>query len=59
MRTGSFPGVKQPGLSVDHPPSCSVEVKEIVELYTTPVLRLHGLLYGELYLFPFLLSETR
>ena len=31
----SFPGVKQPGRCVDHPPS-SVEVKERVELYLYP-----------------------
>ena len=31
--TVSFPGVKQPGRGVDHPPSSSAEVKERVELY--------------------------
>ena len=31
--TGSFPGVKQPGGGVDHPPLSSAEVKERVELY--------------------------
>jgi hypothetical protein len=29
----SFPGVKRPGLGVDHPPPSSAEVKERVELY--------------------------
>ena len=29
----SFPGVKRPGRGVDHPPPCSAEVKERVELY--------------------------
>jgi len=29
----SFPGVKQPGHGVDHPPPSSAEVKERVELY--------------------------
>jgi hypothetical protein len=33
MGTGSFPGVKQPGRDVDHPPPSSAEVKERVELY--------------------------
>jgi len=33
MGTGSFPGVKRPGLGVDHPPASSAEVKERVELY--------------------------
>jgi len=28
MGTGSFPGVKRPGLGVDHPPPSSVEVKK-------------------------------
>jgi hypothetical protein len=30
MGTGSFPGVKRPGLGVDHPPLSSTEVKEIL-----------------------------
>jgi hypothetical protein len=30
--TGSFPGVKQPGRGIDHPPPSSAEVKERVEL---------------------------
>jgi hypothetical protein len=33
MGTGSFPGVKQSGRGVDHPPPSSGEVKERVELY--------------------------
>jgi len=33
MGAGSFPGVKRPGRGVDHPPPCSAEVKEIVDLY--------------------------
>jgi hypothetical protein len=33
MGTGSFPGVKQPGRGVDHPPPSIAEVKERVELY--------------------------
>jgi len=33
MGTRYFPGVKQPGSGVDHPPSFSVEVKERVGLY--------------------------
>ena len=33
MGTGSFPGVKQPGRGVEHPPTSSAEVKERVELY--------------------------
>ena len=33
MGTGSLPGVKRPGLGVDHPPPPSAEVKERVELY--------------------------
>jgi hypothetical protein len=30
---GTFPGVKQPGHGVDHPPPSSTEVKERVELF--------------------------
>jgi len=33
MHTGSFPGVKRPGRGVDHPSTCSAEVKERVALY--------------------------
>jgi hypothetical protein len=33
MDTGSFLGVKRPGLDVYHPPPPSAEVKERVELY--------------------------
>ena len=42
--TGSFPGVKRPGLGVDHPPPLSAEVKERVELTSTSPLGLRGLL---------------
>ena len=33
MGTGSFPGVKQLGCGIDHPPPSSVNIKERVELY--------------------------
>ena len=33
MGTGSFPGVKQLGCGIDHPPPSSVDAKERVELY--------------------------
>jgi len=32
ISTGSFPGVKRPGLGVDHPPPSSAEVKEKIDL---------------------------
>ena len=37
MGTWSFPGVKRPGLGVDHPSPSSTEVKEIVDLISTPL----------------------
>jgi len=46
----SFPGVKWPGRGVEHSPPSSVEVKERMELYATPPLGLHGLLWGQIYL---------
>jgi len=33
MDTESFPGVKRPGLAVDHSPTSRGEVKETAELY--------------------------
>ena len=33
MRTGSFPGVKQPGRGADHPPPSKCRGQERVELY--------------------------
>jgi len=49
MRTVSFPGVKRPGLGVDHTPPSSAEVKVRVELYIYSPLGLRGLFLGELY----------
>jgi len=49
MGTGSFPEVKRLGRSVDHSPPSSAEVKERVELYSTPPLGLRGLFWGDLY----------
>ena len=51
LGTGSFPGVKRPGYGVDHPSPSSAEVKERVELYSTPSLGLRGLFLGERYLY--------
>jgi len=48
--TGSFPGVKQPGRGVDHPPPSSAEVEETVELKSAR-LGFRGLFWGELYLY--------
>jgi hypothetical protein len=36
-------GVKRPGREADHSPPSSTEVKEWVELYLHPPLRLHGM----------------
>jgi len=41
--TGSFPGVKRSGRGVDHPPPSSAEVKERLELTSTPPTGLRGL----------------
>jgi hypothetical protein len=35
-------GVKRPGREADHSPPSGAEVKEYVELYPTPPIRLHG-----------------
>jgi len=43
--------VKRTGRGVDHSPLSSVEVKARVELYLYTPLGLHGLFYGELYLY--------
>ena len=51
MGTGSYPGVKRPGLGVDHPPPYSAKVKERVSYTATPPMGLRGLLKGELYLY--------
>ena len=44
MGTGSFPGVKQTGHGVDHPPPSSAEVEGRVKLYIYSLLGLRGLL---------------
>jgi hypothetical protein len=41
--TESLPGTQRPGRGVNHPSPSSARVKEIVELYPTPPLGLHGL----------------
>jgi len=55
MATGSFPGVKWPGLGVDHPLPPSAEVKEKESYTSTPTLGLRGLLWGEIYLYLYLI----
>jgi hypothetical protein len=45
----SFLGVKRPGRGIDPSPQSSTEVKERVELYSSPSLGLHGLFYREIY----------
>jgi hypothetical protein len=46
--TGFFPWVKRPGRGVDYPPPSSAEVKERVELISTPPMGLCDLYWGEL-----------
>jgi len=49
MGTGSFPRVNRPELCVDHPPTCSAEAKERMELYLYSPLCLHELFRSELH----------
>jgi len=49
MGTGSFPGVKRPGLGVDHPPHLVPNLKKEYSCTSTPPLDLRGLLQAELY----------
>ena len=58
MGTGSFPGLKRPGLGVDHQPTSSAEVKERIELNLYISLNLRGLLQSDLYLYIYLLSRS-
>jgi hypothetical protein len=52
MGTGSFPGVKQPGSSVNHPSPTSTEVKEREELYLYSPSGPSWPVLGERYLLP-------
>jgi len=44
MGTGSFPGIKQPGRGVDHPPPSGARLKKEQSYTSTPPLSLRGLL---------------
>jgi len=57
MCTGSFPGVKQPGRGIDHPPLSSAEVKERVGLNLYSTLGPSWLVLG--WALPFLFSFPR
>ena len=46
-----FPGVKRPGRGVNHPHISNAEVKERVEVSSTPSQGLRGLFQGEFYLY--------
>jgi hypothetical protein len=37
-----FPGVKRPGLDVDHSPTCIVDIKNDLSYTSTPHIRFHG-----------------
>ena len=43
MGTESFPGVKRPGLGVDHPPHLAPRLKKEYSYTSTPLLGLRGL----------------
>ena len=47
MGTGSFPGVKQTGRGVDHPPHLATRLKKEQSYTSTPPLDLRGLFWGE------------
>ena len=49
MGTGFFPGVKQPGRGVDHPPHLAPRLKKEHSYTSTPCLGIRGLFQGELY----------
>jgi hypothetical protein len=51
----SFPGAKRPGRGVDHPPHLAPRLKKEQSYTSTPPLGLRGVLYGELYLYLYLL----
>ena len=46
MGTGSFPGDMWPGRGAEHPPPSGTVVKDRVGIAFTPLLGLHGLLWG-------------
>jgi hypothetical protein len=48
MGTGAFPGVKQPGHGINHPPHhLALRLKKEYSYTSTPTLNLHGLFYIE------------
>ena len=53
----SFPEVKRPEPGLNHPLPPSAEVKERVQLYLYS-LGLHGLLQGDVYLYPYLIMAA-
>jgi len=51
MHTGSFPGVKRPGRSIDHPPPSAPRLKKEYSYTSIPPMGLCGLVLGELKLY--------
>jgi hypothetical protein len=49
MGNASFPGVKQPGRGVDHPPNLTLRLKKECSYTSTSPLGLRGLFLGEFY----------
>ena len=49
--TGSFQRVKRPGRGVDHPPHLTPRIKKEYSCTSTPLLGLHDLFEGEIYLY--------
>jgi hypothetical protein len=62
MGTRSFPGVKQPGRGVDHPPHLTPRLKKEYNYTSIPLIGLRGLFQGKVnfaFTLPSLIKATR
>ena len=58
MGTGSFPGVKRPGLGVYHPPRIAPRLRKEQSYTSTTPLGLRGLFQGEIYFYLYPITST-